>query len=102
MSAPTVTVQLDKVAYNKGDKVTASIVYSDPDSAPGKTLQANASFTVTDAEGTPSLPAKVVFPVTWPSLDAPGTFKVSYTDADGRVWTVVDHGDGTATATTIA
>ncbi len=105
MSAPIVTGHLDKTppaSYPQGVLMTATIVYSDPDSKAGGTNGSSLVIGVADAEGNISAPLSLPYLVLAPGVDVPGSFKVTAADASGRVWTVKDNGDGTATATALA
>lgn len=105
MSAPVVTAHLDKTppaSYPQGAVMTATIVYTDADSKTGGQTGATLGIGVMDAEHNISAPLLLPYIVLVPGVDVPGSFTVTATDASGRVWTVHDNGDGTATATATA
>lgn len=74
VNPPTVTLTLDKPAYVKGETMTATVRYADPDS---KT--STVTVTVTDASGGTGT-ANIILVVADP-------VSVRMVDTDGRAWT---------------
>lgn len=73
MANPTATASLDKSSYNKGDAVTLTVSYSDPDTAP-----MTVTVSVKDAAG------NEVLKTSSSAVIDPLTLTVS--DDGGRTW----------------
>jgi hypothetical protein len=89
MAAPTVTATLDKPSYNKGDRITLTVNYSDPDNRP-----VTVTVDVKDSSGNDVLStttSAVIDPLT-----------VTVTDDGGRTWAKVTDTGAVAQYTTTA
>lgn len=89
MAAPVVSISVDKQTYAVGDKITATVVYSDPDA---RTY--TGTVTGTDAEGHVST-ATATFAISDPVT-------VTVTDDGNRTWTKISDTGSTAVFTATA
>lgn len=100
MTVAIVSATLDKTVYNKGDLVTATIVYTDSSTT---TTELHDVNTVTETDTASGETTTATFDIVVnETVTVEGVSTVNVVSSTGRTWTTVSNVAGTAVLTTVA